>query len=166
MCFGWRIAEYTSTGQIYSDGNPHNCHRYKDKLFALYFDMWSPILNSVFTKAVIAKHSTCKENHFGKLNGGPKHLKFVVFGNSLVGTAKAATLLFQCHYLCPGTAVIIFKATCVYYNKTHEGWEKKLMLWYIAIFVCDFFLLVFFEAIIDLFESLFQTVNIHNTKGK
>lgn len=64
-------------GQIYSDENPHNCHHYKDKLFAPSFDMCCPISNSVLTKVVIAKHSTCKENHFGKLNDGLKHLKHI-----------------------------------------------------------------------------------------
>lgn len=33
--------------------------------------------NSVLTKVVIAKHSTCKENHFGKLNGGLKHTEYL-----------------------------------------------------------------------------------------
>lgn len=71
MCFGWRITEYMSTGQNYSDENPHNCHGYKDKLFAPSFDMWCPISNSVSTKVVIA---TCKEN---QLNGAAEHLKCV-----------------------------------------------------------------------------------------
>lgn len=67
MCFGWRIIEHTVTCQIYSHENPHNCHHYKDKLFAPSFDMWCPISDSVFTKVVISKHSTCKENRFGKI---------------------------------------------------------------------------------------------------
>lgn len=71
MCFGWRITEYMSTGQNYSDENPHNCHGYKDKLFAPSFDMWCPISNSISTKVVIA---TCKEN---QLNGAAEHLKCV-----------------------------------------------------------------------------------------
>lgn len=29
------------------------------------------------TKVVTAEHSTCKENHFEKLDGGPKHLKHI-----------------------------------------------------------------------------------------
>lgn len=77
MCFGWRITEYTSTDQIYSDENPHNCQRHKDKLFAPSFDTCCPISNSAVTKVVIAKHSTCKESHFRKLNGGLKHLKHI-----------------------------------------------------------------------------------------
>lgn len=78
--------EYTSTGQIYSDENPHNCHHYKDKLFAPSFDMWCPISNSVLNKVVRAKHySTCEENRFGELNGGREHQLCIcsVVGNQI-----------------------------------------------------------------------------------
>lgn len=117
-------AEYMSTGQIYSDENPHNCHHYKDKLFALSFDMWCPISNSVFTKVVIAKHSTCKENHFGKLNGGPKHLKHICSVWKQIcdksWSSDSAILMplsvswFLYLYSCDR-----FKTTYVYYNRTH-----------------------------------------------
>lgn len=75
----------------------------RDKLFALSFEMWRPILNLFFTKVVLAKHSTSKENNFRKLNGGPKHFILAVFGNRIVMKAEEATLLFHCSYLCPGS---------------------------------------------------------------
>lgn len=102
------MAEYMSTGQIYSDENPHKCHCYKYKLFALSFDMWCPTLNFVFTIVVTAKHSANKENRFGKLVGGPKHLKHIFsISNKFMMAMQQRQRLFQCYYLCPASYICV-----------------------------------------------------------
>lgn len=104
MCFGCRIAEYTSSGQMYSDEKQHDCHGYKDKLFAPSFDMWCPNSNSVFTKAIIAKHSICTKNNFGKSNGASKHLKRICsVGKQIHDKGWSSSTAFQCLYLLSGS---------------------------------------------------------------
>lgn len=77
MCFGWRVTEYMSTGQIYSDENLHNCHHYNENICSIFWNIVSDL-----------KFLCQRNSHSSEFNLGER-----LFGRSLSSALALLSLL-------------------------------------------------------------------------